>query len=54
MEERESFWEGLGECVGSFDERERILVLGDLNSRVGDEVVDGITGAYGVPGVNEW
>ena len=42
--EREAFWEGLSECVDSFDERERILVLGDLNATMSDEVVEGITG----------
>ena len=34
----------LSECVGSFGRNESVVVLGDLNSRVGKEVVDGIVG----------
>ena len=29
-----------------------MVVLGDLNARVGNEVIDGIVGRYGVPGRN--
>ena len=28
-------------------------VLGDLNARVGNEVIEGMVGQYGVPGRNE-
>ena len=52
-EERNGFWEELSECIGSFEERERVVVLGDLNARVGEEPVEGVIGEFGVPGVNE-
>ena len=51
--EREVFWESLNECLSTFDDNERIVVLGDLNAKVGDRGVDGVIGKYGVPGVNE-
>ena len=28
-------------------------MLGDLNARVGNEVIEGIVGRHGVPGINE-
>ena len=40
----------LRECVGSF---ESVVVLGDLNARVGNEVIEGIDGQQGVSGRNE-
>ena len=52
-EEREEFWSELSECVGSFGRNESVVVLGDLNARVGSEVIEGIVGQYGVPGRNE-
>ena len=30
-----------------------MAVLGDINARVGNEVIEGIVGQYGVPGRNE-
>ena len=30
-----------------------MVVLGDLNGRVGNEVIEGIVGRHGVPGINE-
>ena len=52
-EERQLFWEGLNECVESFGENVKVVVLGDLNARVGNEQVDEVVGKYGVPGRNE-
>ena len=51
--ERETFWENLNECVAGFGEGERIIVLGDMNAKVGDREKDGVLGRYGVPGVND-
>ena len=51
--ERETFWENLNECLSGFGEGERIIVLGDMNAKVGDREKDGVLGRYGVPGVNE-
>ena len=33
--------------------RNYVVVLGDLNARVGDGEVDGVIGNYGVPSENE-
>ena len=30
-----------------------VVVMGDLNARVGDGEVEGVVGKYGVPGENE-
>ena len=39
--------------VRSFGRNESLVVLVDLNARVGNEVIDGIVGRHGVPGRNE-
>ena len=52
-EEIEEFWSELSECLGSFGRNESVVVLGDLNARVGNEVIEGIVGQHGVPGRNE-
>ena len=51
--EIEEFWNELSKCVGSFCRNESMVVLGDLNARVGNEVIEGIVGRQGVPGRNE-
>lgn len=51
-EEREDFWNDLTECVESLKRKNYVVVLGDLNARVGDEEVDGVVGKYGVAGRN--
>ena len=50
-EEIEEFWNELSECVGSFGRNESVGVLGDFNARMGNEVIEGIVGRHGVPGV---
>ena len=52
-EEIEEFWYELRECVGSIGRNESVVVLGDLNARMGNEVIEGIVGRHGVPGRNE-
>ena len=44
----EEFWNELSECVGSFGRNESVVVLVDLNTRVGNEVIEGIVGRHGV------
>ena len=51
--EIEEFWNELSECFGSFGRNESVVMLGDLNARVGNEVIEGIVGRHGVPGRNE-
>ena len=52
-EEIEEFWSELSECVRSFGRNESVVVLWDLNARVGNEVIDWIVGQHGVQGRNE-
>ena len=51
--EIEEFWNEFSECAGSFGRNESVVVLGDLNARVGNEVIEGIVGRHGLPGRNE-
>ena len=44
---REEFWNELSKCVGSFGRNESVVVLGDLNARVGNEVIERIVGQHG-------
>ena len=52
-EEREGFWSELTDCVENLGRSSYVVVLGDLNARVGDEEVEGVMGNYGVPERNE-
>ena len=52
-EERDEFWNDLTMCVDGLSTRNYVVVLGDLNARVGDGEVEGVVGKYGVPGENE-
>ena len=38
--EREAFWNDFDECLQSFGANVSIVLLGDLNAHVGDEVVE--------------
>ena len=51
--ERDLFWDTLEGCVNSFEDDVNVLVLGDLNARVGNTVIDGVVARYGVPDVND-
>lgn len=51
-EERISFWNELARCVDSLKRRNNVVVLGDLNARVGVMQVEGVLGRHGVPGEN--
>lgn len=57
IEEKEEvidqFWNDLSDCVGSFCRNEYVVVLGDLNAKVGNEIVEGIVGKFGVPGIDD-
>ena len=41
-EQIEQFWNEFNECVWSFGRNESVVVLGNLNARVGNEVIEGI------------
>ena len=51
--ERERFWGNLNECIEGFSCNESVIVLGDMNAKVGDREREGIVGKYGVPGEND-
>ena len=51
--EREAFWNDLDDCLQSFGANESIVLLGDLNARVGDEVIEDVVGRHEVSGRNE-
>ena len=40
-EEIEDLWSELSKCVRSFGRNESVVLLGDLNARVGNEVIVG-------------
>ena len=52
-EEIAEFWNKLHLFVGSFGWNESVVVLGDLNTKVGNDVIEGIVGQHLVPGRNE-
>ena len=52
-EERLRFWTDVDECLRDLGPGVNVLLMGDFNARVGEEVVDGVVGRYGVPGRNE-
>ena len=52
-DERELFWQELTECIGNFDRDVNVVLLGDLNAKVGENEIENIIGKYGVPGRNE-
>ena len=52
-EERDEFWNDLSRCVDGLSTRNYVVMLGNLNARVGDGEVEGVVGKYGVPGENE-
>ena len=51
--EIEEFFNELSECIGSFGRHESVVVLGDLNAGVGNEVIEGIVERHGLKGRNE-
>ena len=43
-EERDAFWNELGNCVDDMSRRNYVVVLRDLNARVGDIKLEGVLG----------
>jgi hypothetical protein len=48
-----NFWNGVKDVIDRVSGGFRVIVLGDLNGWIGDQKRDGITGGFGVEGVNE-
>ena len=53
VRKRDEFWNELTRCVDGLSTRNYVVVLGDLNARVGDGELEGVVGKYGVSGENE-
>ena len=45
-EEKDLFWDRLNECLGSFRENVKVVVLGDLNAKVRNELAMDEIGKY--------
>ncbi|XP_068210294.1 craniofacial development protein 2-like [Palaemon carinicauda] len=52
-EEWNEFWNELTMCVERLSKRNYVVVMGDLNARVGAGEVEVVIGKYGIPGENE-
>ena len=52
-QERDDFWNDLNDCLGNFGNNCNVVIMGDMNARVGAEQIEGVIGRYGVPGRNE-
>ena len=52
-EERDSFGEELKGCIEACEDRGRILVIEDMNSRMEDCKAECVRGKFGVSGMNE-
>ena len=46
-EERDDFWKGLNDCLRGFESDERVILMGDMNGKVGDERIEGVVGEWG-------
>ena len=50
---RHEFWEELNEYLSGFEADESVVLLGNLNARVRELELQGVTWKFEVPGVNE-
>ncbi len=37
LREREAFWEEVNACLKSFEKERKLVMMGDMNAKVGDE-----------------
>ena len=49
-QDMKEFWNEFSECVGSFGRNDSVVVLGDLNAGVGNELIERIVRQHVVPG----
>ena len=52
-EERDVFWEELKGSIDVCEDRGKVVIIGDMNAKVGDREVEGIVEKYRVSGANE-
>ena len=50
---RDVFWEELKGWIDVCEDRWKVVIIGDMNARVGYSEVGGVVGIFGVSGVNE-
>ena len=53
LEDMRKFWMSLNECLKKFERDRRIILMGDMNGKVGGHERGRVVGKYGVDGVNE-
>ena len=51
--ERDAFWEELKGHIEVCEDRWKVVVIGEMNTRVRDSEVEGVTGKSEVSGMNE-
>ena len=47
-EERDVFWEELKGCIDICEDRGKVVIIGDVNARVGDSKIRGVISKFGV------
>lgn len=52
-QERDAFYDGLQRVIDTIPVREKLVILGDLNARIGDHVVPGVKHRFNEPTSNE-
>lgn len=51
-EENRKFWNKVNKCIRERQECTQVILVGDMNGRVGNEEIEGIVGKWGVEGRN--
>ncbi len=44
LREREAFWEEVNSCLKSFEKDRKLVMMGDMNTKVGDQCVMDVVG----------
>ncbi len=50
---KDEFWENVEVCLDMFKGNERVILIGDMNGKVGDVPVQGVVGQWGVPATTD-
>ncbi len=48
LKEREVSWEEMNACLKSFEKDRKLVMMGDMNAKVGDECVMDVVGKWGI------
>lgn len=52
QEERQNFFDQLQDCLNSFPQNEKIFIMGDLNSRIGNKPIPGVVQRFNEEVIN--